>query len=407
MTAPFPVRLGPAEQTLIDQLNEAGAPAEAERLAGWGLPTRKVEAYHYTDLKALWRKVPARPSGAPRDAGAPTLEIPGAFALGIVNGMVQPSGAPPAGVQVGTVPGGVLDERDDVLVRLNGALTRESLRIEIEGTDAPVLHIDRRAVGEAGHVAAGVKVFVADGARATLIETYGAGSGWVTNEASHVTLGQGSTFTHITVDLSAREATHFATHAYEIAGAANLRTLAIHAGAGLARTLVAPHFGGGGAHADFTGLNLADGEQHLDITLDVAHAVPNTSSRELFKQVGRGRARAVFQGRIVVARDAQKTDAKMNMQGLMLTDEAEVLSKPELEIYADDVVCGHGSTCGALDEQALFYLMSRGIPKPEAERMIVRAFLAELFDPITEETLRETLVGIADDWLGGGSVHES
>ena len=97
----------------------------------------------------------------------------------------------------------------------------------------------------------------------------------------------------------------------------------------------------------------------------------------------------MFQGQLVVARDAQKTDAKMMMQGLMLSDEAEILCKPELEIYADDVVCGHGSTCGALDEDSLFYLMSRGIPQAEAETMLVRAFLAELLDPI-EERRRST-----------------
>ena len=108
--------------------------------------------------------------------------------------------------------------------------------------------------------------------------------------------------------------------------------------------------------------SLADG-QHSDITLELSHAVPNCTSKPLYKQIARGRSKAVFQGKIIVARDAQKTDAKLMMQGLMLSDEAEILSKPELEIYADDVVCGHGSTVGALDEDSMFYLMSRGIPQ--------------------------------------------
>jgi Fe-S cluster assembly protein SufD len=107
----------------------------------------------------------------------------------------------------------------------------------------------------------------------------------------------------------------------------------------------------------------------------------------------------VFQGRILVQRDAQKTDAKMMMQGLMLSDEAEILSKPELEIYADDVVCGHGSTCGDLDETSLFYLMSRGIPKDVAEAMLVRAFLAELVDPVMHHGTRDALTGVIEGWL--------
>ena len=108
-----------------------------------------------------------------------------------------------------------------------------------------------------------------------------------------------------------------------------------------------------------------------------------------------------MQGRLVVQRDAQKTDAKLMSQGLMLSDEAEILSKPELEIYADDVICGHGSTCGQLDEDHLFYLTSRGIPKAEAETMLVRAFLAELVDPIEDAALNEALTGVIDGWLEG------
>ncbi len=156
---------------------------------------------------------------------------------------------------------------------------------------------------------------------------------------------------------------------------------------------------GRGAHADFTGLNLVGDGQHADMTLDISHAVPRCSSKPLFKQVARGHARAVFQGKIVVARDAQKTDAKLMMQGLMLSDEAEILSKPELEIYADDVVCGHGSTAGQLDEDSLFYLVSRGIPKADAETMLVRGFLAEVLDPIADASLNAALNGVVDDWL--------
>src|SRR5262249_14518657 len=163
---------------------------------------------------------------------------------------------------------------------------------------------------------------------------------------------------------------------------AKLRTIAIHLGSGLSRFNLFARHEGEGAHGDFTGLNLVTEGQHSDITLEVTHAVPHCTSKPLFKQIARGRSTAAFQGKIVVARDAQKTDAKLMMQGLMLSDEAQIYSKPELEIFADDVVCGHGSTTGALDEESMFYLMSRGIPQTVAESMLVRGFIEEVLDPV-------------------------
>jgi Fe-S cluster assembly protein SufD len=119
----------------------------------------------------------------------------------------------------------------------------------------------------------------------------------------------------------------------------------------------------------------------------------------VYKKVLRNGATGVFQGKILVSQGAQKTDAKMMSQGLMLSDQAEIFAKPELEIFADDVVCGHGATCGELEASGLFYLMSRGIPRAEAEAILVSAFLQELFDPYEDAELHEALCAIADDWL--------
>ncbi len=399
MSIHVPVRLGPAEKSLIEQMQSLGATAQAERLSVAGLPTRKVEAYHYTDLKQLIRSVPPL-AGVATSASAPAMSIAGAFRVLIANGSIQASGTAPAGVILGETKGSPLSDRDDLLVKLNEAMVQTSLSLTLESTVDPVIHLDRRSEGEAGHSASGVHIYVADNASATVIETYsGSDAAHVGNHATYVALGKNARLVHIAVDLSAKVATHFASQEYAIAADAQLRTLVIHAGANLARSQIFARFAGEGAHADFTGLNLVGDGQHGDITLDVTHAVPNTTSKETYKQIARGRSRAVFQGKIVVARDAQKTDAKMMMQGLMLSDEAEILSKPELEIYADDVVCGHGSTCGKLDEDSLFYLVSRGIPKAEAETMLVRGFLAELLDPVEDAALNEALQAVVDNWL--------
>lgn len=396
-----PVRLGPAELKLIDQLTAAGAVAEAERLTGAGLPTRRVEAYHYTDLKQLLRSVPEL-AGAATEASAPALRVAGAYQLMIANGVVQETGTAPAGVIVGKAAGSVLGTRDDIVTRLNMALTKECLTLDLEGSVDPVIQIDRRTEGAAGHSTSAAKIFVADGGSAVILETYsGSDEAHLGNHATYLALGKNAKVTHITVNLAAKTATHFASNEYHLAEGAQLRTLIINAGGALSRTQLFPRYEGAGAHADVTGLNLVSDGQHSDITMDALHAVPHTSSKPLFKSIARGRSKAVVQGRLVVARDAQKTDAKLMSQGLMLSDEAEILTKPELEIYADDVVCGHGSTCGRLDDESLFYLVSRGIAKAEAETMLVRAFLAELIDPIEDEALNEALTAVIEGWLAG------
>src|SRR5690606_13116877 len=389
----FPVRLGAAEQALIDQLKSAGADQAAERISVVGLPTRRVESYHYTDLKMLLRAIPALCQPA-NEASAPALRVPGAFNLMIANGVIQNASTAPAGVIVGKAQGGVLTTRDDVLVHVNNGLAKEALTLTLENSVDPVIQVERRIEGEAAHVADALKVFVADGASAVILETFsGSDAAHVGNHATYMALGKNAVVTHITLDLSARGVSHFATNEYHLADGAKLRTLIIHAGAGLSRTHLFPHMGGAEAHADVTGLNLVSDGQHADITMETTHAVPHTSSQPMFKSIARGRSKAVVQGKLIVVRDAQKTDAKFMHQGLMLSDEAEILSKPELEIYADDVVCGHGSTCGQLDEDGLFYLLSRGIPKAEAETMLVRGFIAELIDPIEDEALNEALQG--------------
>ena len=394
-----PVRLGPAELKLIEQLQSRGAAAEAERLEGAGLPTRRVESYHYTDLKTLLRNVPELAGGA-QAAGAPALRVPGAYQLMVANGRVQDTGVAPAGVIVGKVSGSGLTTRDDVLVRLNQSLAAESLDLNLESSVDPVIQIDRRIEGPAAHSASSATIYVADGATATILETYsGSDEAHVGNHATYLALGKGAEVLHVTVDLSSRTASHFATNEYHLSEGARLRTLVIHAGSALSRTQLFPRFEGAGAEADLTGLNLVDGSQHADITMDAQHAVPHTSSRPLFKSIARGKGVAVVQGRLVVARDAQKTDAILMAQGLMLSDEAQILSKPELEIYADDVVCGHGSTCGRLDEESLFYLMSRGVPNAEAETKLTPAFLAQLLQPIEDAELNQALSGIVDGWL--------
>lgn len=393
------MRLSGAEQTIIDQLNAVGAKDLAEHLGESGLPSRRIESYHYTDLRTLLRDVPPLAKKA-EAIGAPDLRVAGSYRILLANGVMQDANTAPAGVAVSTADGGVLDTRDDVISRLNGALTGDAVHIELSHSVDGVIHIDHRISGGAVHCADGVKITVADGAQAVVLESYSGGdAAHLGNHGTHVTLGKGAQLTHIVVDLSGDATRHFGSIDYEIDADARLHSLVIHDGAALARTQVFARFNGGGAHADFAGINLIDDGDHADITLEIEHRVANTTSTERFKSIARGRSRSVVQGKIVVSQEAQKTDASMMVQGLMLSDDAEILTKPELEIFADDVICGHGATCGALDESSLFYLMSRGIPRAEAEAILVRAFVQDLFDQIEHEELREALIGVSEEWL--------
>ncbi len=397
-----------AEKTLQAQLIAAGTSEAANQFGKYGLPTRRVEAYHYTDLKNLVRDVPAIVSNGEVAHPTPKFSLTDAFEVPMINGDVPSVGDTPDGIIVAHMDGSGLSERDDVLVRLNRALSTKSVMVRLEGNVQPVVHFKRHINGEAAHVVSSLMLDVAAGTEVTVLETFeGSDEAHMANYSTRINLGAGAKFTHITIDQSSKKATHFHTMEYAIGADVELRNLVVNSGASLSRTQMFGRFEGEGTHANLSGLNLVDDGQHCDITMDMTHTVENTSAQELFKSVVRNRAKAIFQGRIVVESQAQKTDAKMMAQGLMLTEGAQILTKPELEIFADDVQCGHGCTCGELDADTLFYLMSRGIPKAEASSMLIRAFVQELLDPITDEELNSKLSTIVSDWLELGEANAS
>jgi len=165
------------------------------------------------------------------------------------------------------------------------------------------------------------------------------------------------------------------------------------------RNQIFAHVAGSGAAAGVRGVSLLADHQHADVALAIDHTDVGGESRALFKSVLDGEARSVFQGKITVRPHAQKTDAKMMARALLLSDMAEADCKPELEIFADDVQCGHGSTVGTLDDQLKFYLMARGIPPKEAEALLIQAFVGEAIDAIEHEGLREALMNAMLEWL--------
>jgi Fe-S cluster assembly protein SufD len=174
---------------------------------------------------------------------------------------------------------------------------------------------------------------------------------------------------------------------------------ALIADGGLVRRQIFLRFDGEHSTAGIRGLSLLSGKRHADTTLVVDHVVPHCTSREYFKHIIADEATGVYQGKVIVRPHAQKTDGGMKSRALLLSDSASMFNKPELEIFADDVVCGHGATVAQLDDDQLFYLRSRGLPRAEAEQLLLEAFAAEALDSVRDEGARGRLMTYVSDWL--------
>ena len=242
--------------------------------------------------------------------------------------------------------------------------------------------------------------FVNKGAELTLIET-AVSVGETLGQANglvHVSVRDGGQLDHVKVGATA-EISDLATWRVRIGGEARYHAVQFVPGAPLARNQVFVSFEGEASELDFASAVLGNGTDHIDSTIVVDHTMPGCTSRELFKGVLDDRARGVCQGKVIVQQNAQKTDGKQMAQALMLCEDCEFDSKPELEIYADDVACGHGSTSAEIDPDLVFYCRSRGIPEEHAKVLLTESFIAEAIDKVEHDALREAISEIARAWL--------
>jgi Fe-S cluster assembly protein SufD len=236
----------------------------------------------------------------------------------------------------------------------------------------------------------------------TLVESYIAANGaklYQAHDSLLVLIGDHARLDHVRLIEDSRDAFNVSSSMVTLGSHAHFNTFGMTSGAAVSRYQATIAFAGEGSEVTTNGVNLLNGRQHADTTLFMDHAVPNCVSREIFRSVVDDRGHSVFQGRIIVQPHAQKTDAKMMTRALLLSDEAEADNKPELEIFADDVTCGHGATTGALDESLLFYLRARGLPAKEAEALLIQAFVGEAIESIVNDDLREMAISAAQRWL--------
>jgi Fe-S cluster assembly protein SufD len=403
----------PTNMDWLTPVRERGAASVAEM----PLPSRKDEAWRYTSVGFLeqveYQPLVEGPFDAIQLSDIDDLLVPQSQGLRLVfvNGHlatgVSDLGHEQDGVQVRSLTGDLGDVSAGMRRHLDGIAEHRHVFAALNSalmSDGALIHVDRDVVArspiEILHISVGMEqpgiihprhlIVLERGARAEVTERYAClgDARYFNNALVEVALGADSELLHTRLQEESSQAQHLSDVQVRQGERSRYRLVLAALGGAWSRSDVRVTFDGEGAEAELDGLMLARDKQLNDVHLDVQHLVPHCTSRETFKGILDGKGRVVFDGRIVVAEGAQKTDAQLSNDNLMLSRSAEVDTKPQLEIYADDVKCSHGTTVGELDANMLFYLRSRGIPHARAIQMLCRGFAEEVLANIDNEPLR-------------------
>ena len=408
MSAPL-ARTPSTAETMLELQFAALATQDKERLTAFerfvekGLPTRRDEAWHYTDLRARFaaaaplapRADEARLAAAkqrldalPRLAPFRLTFVDGRFVASLSDDLpaTVASSAPDFDIPLEVVPALNLAFADGPL---SLALAAGELSFEIVRLDGP------------GAIYSRLALWLPERSQVKVFERFeGGGAGTQRNAVTLLNLGEGARLDWTTL-VDDKADLHLQNTKAWLETNCVFNDFALVAGPGLARRQLDVRHDGQHAKIALSGLSLIDGQRHADTTLTVRHAAPHGQSREFFRHIVADEGQGVYQGKVIVDKHAQKTDGGMKSQALLLSPTAEMNNKPELEIFADDVVCGHGATVGALDPEQLFYLQARGVPKREAEAMLLEAFGAEAIERVADESIAAALVERLQAWLKG------
>ena len=392
-----------------------------------GLPHRRVEEWKYTDLKSSIKTAPplAKTAGTVSvatidQALGKALSSMDAHRLVIMDGQFDASLSDPdlpeelevyalhdalkSGEnwidnlgQVGTA------ERDAVQA-LNLATLQGGIAVKVADKcdlSKPLLLVVVNSNEAPSTTASRLFFSIGTAAKVELIERHVAlhtASANHTNMVTELEVGDWAEMHHVKVTTDGDEALHLANVMTNLGKESNYQFFQFTLDGGITRNQLYVRYNGEEAKADISGAALLSGKSHADLTLVMDHAAEGCESRELFKTVLDDNSRAVFQGKVIVQPGAQKTDGEMMSNALLLSESAEFDSKPELEIYADDVLCGHGATTGQIDEELLFYLKARGVPEAEARALLIQAFIGEALELVENETVRDMLINHVVEW---------
>ena len=409
--------------------------AAMARLAEIGFPTVHDEDWRFTNLAPIVTTAfqPAAEAAASVDAGSLT---PFAFAgcdctrLVFLNGRFAPglSTSPllPAGVRAGSLAQTLADDRvalephlarhedfqQEAFSALNTAFLTDGAFVSVpRGTvvEQPI-HILYVTLPGDGPVATHPRTLVVTGddSQVSVVEDFvSLGDGThLSNAVTELVVGDGSVVGHYLIQRESRQAFHVSTLRGQQGRSSSLTSHTVLMGGALTRRNIHPVLAGEGAECLINGLFMANGRQHMDNYMKVEHASPHCASRQVYKGILDGQSHGVFHGRIIVHKDAQKTDAKQTNMNLLLSEDAQIDTKPQLEIYADDVKCTHGATVGQIDDEAIFYLRSRGIPEASARALLLHAFAGDMLQRMKIEPVRRHLEQLVTEWVPQGSLLE-
>jgi len=383
------------------------------RFLSRGFPSTSEEEWRFTSVAPIAQRAFVLSGSPVTDATAlnvAALRLPGAAAeLVFVNGFYAESlsrlGALPAGVRVANVaptpsdrPIGLLDRPGNPFVALNTAFVDEVAYIELAPgavVEQPihVVFIAEEADGHATMAHPRVLITLGANTQASVIETYAgpAAAGYFTNAVSEIALAENAVLNHYKLQYEGRDAYHIATTHVRAERSATCTSSSVNLGGSLVRNDLIAVLNGEGVECTLNGLYCADAQRLIDNHTTIDHAQPHCGSREIYKGILADRARGVFNGRIIVRPDAQKTDAKQTNRALLLSEDAQINTTPQLEIFANDVKCTHGAAVGQLDEDALFYLRSRGLSETDARHLLVHAFAADVLNHMPLEAIRASV----------------
>ncbi len=400
------------------------------RFCETGFPTTKDEDWRFTNLKAIAQTPFSLASAAPAsitDAALQEFHIPGsACRLIFINGHFAPelsdTGHLPRGVRAGSLAqalatdildshlGRYVNIERDAFCALNTAFIEDGAYVYLPRrtvVEAPISLLFISVAGERPQMSHPRNLIIAEEeTQAHIVEDYvSVGTGtFFSNAVTELVAAEDAVISHYLLERDDRQAFNVSTLRIQQARSSSVTSHSVLLGGALVRNNVHPVLAGEGGECLINGLFVGAGTQHMDNYMLVEHAAPHCSSRQFYNGILDERAHGVFHGRIIVHKDAQKTDAKQTNRNLLLSDDAQIDTKPQLEIYADDVKCTHGATIGQVEENALFYMRSRGIEESAARRLLLLAFANECLDRMKSRHVRDYVRGLVESSLPSGAA---